>query len=406
MNGRELFDTWAKRIPWMNSLKDTPQDPEWHGEGDVETHTLMVLEKLNSMDPNRVTRLGALLHDVGKAKVTREREIDGVNRIISPGHAYEGFSHVAQRILDLDTDLSLDETRDILGLIRFHHHPKRLVNMDLPSRGMACRLDRVAGNEQLWKLEQADVQGRICADQEWQIEVIDLFRAYCQDWDLLDRRNGYGDFKAKVYDTVRDAKGRNDTTTSDELFDRCVADFELGEVFSLDEALAKNFWVVQNHPIVHICTGAPASGKSSFAHSVLLDGQTEYVSMDAIRDSFKKARRKYNEGHVLQQALEEYRTHLRAKKAVVWDSTNLTKDIRKRVIGIAQDYGAFVNLYGFSVRIENLISRNRSRGETVPESVLKDMVDRYQFPDYDEGDRTWIVDSCGIHHALSHALRQ
>ena len=60
-------------------LSSIPQNPVWHGEGDVLTHTRMVCEALVSDGewralPGRerqILFLAALLHDVGKAVCTR-----------------------------------------------------------------------------------------------------------------------------------------------------------------------------------------------------------------------------------------------------------------------------------------------------------------------------------------------
>ena len=35
-----------RRFSWFADMKDVPQDPEWHAEGDVFTHTKMVCEAL------------------------------------------------------------------------------------------------------------------------------------------------------------------------------------------------------------------------------------------------------------------------------------------------------------------------------------------------------------------------
>ncbi len=41
-----LIEVFGEAVPSLRRLKDTPQDPEWHAEGDVHTHTAMVLAEL------------------------------------------------------------------------------------------------------------------------------------------------------------------------------------------------------------------------------------------------------------------------------------------------------------------------------------------------------------------------
>lgn len=84
--------------PELHALIDTPQEPEWHPEGDVWIHTLMVLdvaakilrahvERFSERDALTVM-LGSLVHDFGKPLVTEKR--DGKWRAF--GHEEAGIS--------------------------------------------------------------------------------------------------------------------------------------------------------------------------------------------------------------------------------------------------------------------------------------------------------------------------
>src|SRR4030095_14588436 len=59
-------------LPEMESLYDCPQDSEWHPEGDVWVHTLMVIDQARTLNsdcdrPRLATiMLGAVCHDLGK----------------------------------------------------------------------------------------------------------------------------------------------------------------------------------------------------------------------------------------------------------------------------------------------------------------------------------------------------
>lgn len=85
----------AKRIgiiaqyPEWAALEPTPQEPEWHPEGNVWIHTNMVLDeaaKLRERDPLHIT-LGAFLHDFGKPLATKQ--IDGRWRALGHCEAAE-----------------------------------------------------------------------------------------------------------------------------------------------------------------------------------------------------------------------------------------------------------------------------------------------------------------------------
>jgi len=94
---------WLAHVPQLARLAGVPQDPRWHPEGDVLTHSGLAADAAAALaddagltgDDRTVVVLGALLHDVGKAEHTQVRA-DG--RITSYGHADGGVAP-AQRLL-------------------------------------------------------------------------------------------------------------------------------------------------------------------------------------------------------------------------------------------------------------------------------------------------------------------
>ncbi len=84
-------------LPEISALYGVPQPPDYHPEGDVWTHTMLMLDEVRQ--PDLVLSLGALLHDVGKPDTCRRAD----GRIRFHGHERVG------------TDLA----RDILERLRF-----------------------------------------------------------------------------------------------------------------------------------------------------------------------------------------------------------------------------------------------------------------------------------------------
>jgi poly(A) polymerase len=79
-------------LPEITALKGTPQSPDYHPEGDVFTHTLLLLSRLES--PSETLAYGCLLHDVAKPACFRQE----AERITFYGHTETGAA-MAEEIL-------------------------------------------------------------------------------------------------------------------------------------------------------------------------------------------------------------------------------------------------------------------------------------------------------------------
>jgi poly(A) polymerase len=112
--GLELLDAsgmLADLLPEVAAMKGVGQPPEFHPEGDVWTHTLLLLEGLVRATPTLAW--GALLHDVGKPATFRVAE-----RIRFDGHVEEGVK-LAHGILNR-LRFSRDDMQQVEALIANH----------------------------------------------------------------------------------------------------------------------------------------------------------------------------------------------------------------------------------------------------------------------------------------------
>lgn len=87
-------------LPEVEQMKGVKQQPDFHPEGDVYVHTMLLLEKLSS--PSTVLALSALFHDVGKPQTFAVRD----GRITFYEHAYLGAKM----------------TKEIMKRLRFSNH--------------------------------------------------------------------------------------------------------------------------------------------------------------------------------------------------------------------------------------------------------------------------------------------
>jgi putative nucleotidyltransferase with HDIG domain len=112
--GFELLDAsgmLADILPEVAAMKGVEQPPEFHPEGDVWTHTLLLLEKLDH--PTATLAWGALLHDAGKPPTFRVAE-----RIRFDGHVEEGVK-LAHGILNR-LRFSRDDMEQVEALVANH----------------------------------------------------------------------------------------------------------------------------------------------------------------------------------------------------------------------------------------------------------------------------------------------
>lgn len=79
-------------LPEMTAMKGTEQSPDYHPEGDVFKHTMLLLGHLDA--PSETLAYGCLLHDVGKPVCARQ----DANRITFYGHTEKG-AEMAEEIL-------------------------------------------------------------------------------------------------------------------------------------------------------------------------------------------------------------------------------------------------------------------------------------------------------------------
>ena len=169
-HGLALLAEWGMLpvvAPELVTLKDTPQDPDWHPEGDVWTHTLQVVDEAAplaaELAPDRprqlAVMLGALLHDLGKATTTRFEN----GRIRSRGHEEAGIPPAAALLgrWNVHTLLGYDVRGQVLALVAQHLKPGQLYDdRGRVSDGAIRRLAAKCEPDLLYRVARADCLGR------------------------------------------------------------------------------------------------------------------------------------------------------------------------------------------------------------------------------------------------------
>lgn len=353
-------------------LRQTPQSPVYHAEGDVLVHTLMVCDALKGLPEYKelnplhqhIVYVAALLHDIGKIHTTRF--VDGDWH--TPHHAPTGSNMVREllwREYGLCGNKELIEIREaICLLIRYHSYPPVAIERENPQ----LRLHRMAANgllapdfsiRLLCLLCKADMLGRKCDDQQ---EVLDKI-VLCEE--LAKEEGCYeGCYPFPSTQIQRAFLSGRDVWKNQELYDDCW-----GEVVLL--------------------SGLPGTGKDTWIKQNVSD--LPMISLDDIRRS-NKIPPTAAQGKVANIAREQAKEYLRRHQSFIWNATNITAQMRESLISLFETYHARVRIVYLETDWQTLLERNRSREDAVSQSVIEKMLGKMTLPEVCEARKVeWVV---------------
>lgn len=342
-----------QHFPWVQALRDCPQDPVHHAEGNVWIHTGMVLEALaadtrfSSLDERAgdVLWAAAVLHDVAKPETT---EVQANGRVTAKGHSARGALRARRILWELGMPFALRE--EACGLIRYHQVPFYLIEREDAER-IAAAISMVARCSLLALLAEADIRGRICADQGAVLDNIALFGEFCREQGCWE---GARQFPSPL------------------------ARFEYFQ--KPDRAIGYAAHDTTVTEAVVMC-GMPGAGKDTWIQENLADWPV--VSLDRLREEMG-VEAGDNQGAVVQAAKERAREYLRRREPFVWNATNLSRSLRGQVVQLLTAYGARVKLVYVEAPVTALFAQNRSRDRVVPPAVMERLLGKWEVPDAGE----------------------
>ena len=151
----------AEVLPEVDRMKGVAQPPQFHPEGDVWIHTLLLLEQLSAGCPLTLA-WGALLHDVGKPPTFRVAP----DRIRFDNHVEVGVAIGAEICRRLR--FSNDDTHQILALIQNHMRFADAPQMKGSTLKRFFRLDRFDEHLTLHRMD--------CLAAHSNLEIFDFVR--------------------------------------------------------------------------------------------------------------------------------------------------------------------------------------------------------------------------------------
>lgn len=333
---------------FWEEMRRTPQNPNFHGEGDVLTHTRLVVESLAKLESFRrlpgtqreILFLAAALHDAGKPITTRME--DGA--WVSPHHGATG-AQLVREFLWKDCGLCGTPERQafregVCSLIRHHTLPVHAFDREDGVLQLARFAESPATVEMLCLLAEADILGRIAPDTPELREQVLLTAALAEENGCLTAPM---EFASNVTKRVW-FSGRN-VHPCQPLYDDTW-----GEVI--------------------LMSGLPGTGKDTWIQTHW-DGPM--ISLDEIRRELGVAPTK-NQMPVVQEAWQRAKELLRKKQSFVWNATSLTQTIRAEQINLIEGYGASVRVVYLETDWQTNQARNRNREAAVPEGRLEKML--------------------------------
>ena len=355
----------------LRPLGDTPQEPRWHGEGDVLTHTRLVLEALEAapefwaLDVERRAALwlAALLHDVGKAACTR---LEG-GAWTSPHHGQAG-ARLVRALLWREYGLA-GEARGrglrelVCTLIRHHAAPAHLFEAPHPER----RLLRLAAQGELVPLfslrllkmlAEADARGRLAADRAEVLERLELGFLPAEELGILERPYAFDSPRAEL------------------------AYFE-GRLAYPAQELYDDSW----GEVLLLC-GLPGTGKDTWLRANAPG--LAVVSPDEVRAEYGLPPTGPQE-EVMRLAAERAKALLRQRIPFAWNATSVSQSLRARQLELFSRYGARVRIVCLETGWETGLARSAARAEAVPETAIERMLERLEPPERWEAARVdWL----------------
>lgn len=348
------FDASAclRAFPALERAKTTPQDPVYHAEGDVWTHTCMVVEAMLSSPQYQaadaqgraVLFLSALLHDIAKADTTVIDPITG--KIGQPGHSRRGAIDVRCLLWRAGAPFLLRE--EICRLIAVHQLPffALATGKDDPRRAIH-RLSWELKLSHLVALASADMRGRVCADQQKILDEVELFAELAKEEGCLDGPRAFADPDARLQ-WARHAKGHPD--------------------YPLHKT--------EGSAVTVLC-GLPASGKDTWVRQYA--SNLPVVSFDDAKAELG-LRHGQNDGAAAHRVVDKAKGLLRQKAAFVWNATHLSCQMRDKTLDLLYDYHATVRIVYLEASPGEILSRNRRRDSSLTNEALLRMLHRWEVP--------------------------
>ncbi len=318
-------------------------DSSWHMEGDVWTHTMMVISQIYTEFENRADIpsfkrlfIAALLHDIGKPLARAVKDNDHVNF-----YGHDGISTFLahNKIYELDNTLTSADKIYILQLINYHQVLFGITDKS-SHKAIAKLADKFMGRygllDDVITLRHADYMGNI--------SIADNNISYSKIQELRDIVN----------------------------------------VWHSDE-------VIVGVPFINILVGLPCSGKDTYLqhewHNPKVISRDDILMSYANGMSYSEAFATVDQKLVDSEFRATFERYIKEGESFFVNRTNLTHKGRMKFINRAKQAGFKIKVTVLMSSLDEIDKRNQNRvGKIIPNHVFTNMMKSFDMPFADEGE--------------------
>ena len=335
------WDSIEKYIPWVEELKNTPQDPKHHKEGDVWTHTKMTCEELIKLDEwqllseidRHVLFAAMIFHDVGKPETTKILENGSITSFKHPIIGAKKTRQFLAKEYKENCPFFIREV--IFNIVYLHMLPLTFILKDYPMFS-TIKSSMVVPNNLLALIALADHRGRICDNPKESEECIEFFQQYCLENDCWETPKHF----SSNYHRFRYFVERDDCLS----YDRH------------EEIKGK----------VIMLSGLPGVGKDYYINNLF---DLPSIGTDKIRKEMNVVFDK-KEGEIQQELKERCKIFMRKGENFIFNGTNLIKNNRMKWIRLFRDYKYEVEIHYLEKETSTVLKQNYNRKDVVPEKAI------------------------------------
>ena len=359
-----------------------PNEPNsYHIENSVFTHTMMVCLQAEILEVGKVTKITALLHDIGKPNA----------RTVIPFEQKKPVYSESNQIRN-EGESGLNKEVPKSGLkTHFRSHEALSTFLSIPI---------------LRKLEQEGV-----INESEKIEILTIISLHGTLFDnikggrehkpekVVAKFNNYELYKSFVDQVKCDSLGRFFVSTDGRKKDGSF----LGDTIYNIETFGEHFilkTIDETLPTITVLVGPPNSGKSTWIKAnksnefVISRDETlmRYAAFNGMsQDNYStiwKNLAEEDQKEIDNEILNKFNRAKQSKNDIVIDMTNMSKKSRRKWLSQVKGYNkkAVVFMTDIETLFERNLKRKESEGKFIPEEVIINMIKSFLVPTFDEVD--------------------